>query len=65
MDQKYQTTPYRTFVGHSLGGLLSGYALATRPHLFNNVISLDPTTTWDGTILVKKLKVAAEQGKLA
>lgn len=65
IDQKYQTTPYRTFIGHSLGGLLSGYALATRPHLFNNVISLDPTTTWDDAILVKKLKSAADQGKLA
>ncbi|MFC0262125.1 alpha/beta hydrolase-fold protein [Fontibacter flavus] len=65
IDQKYKTTPYRTFIGHSLGGLLAGYTFATRPNLFNNVISLDPTTTWDDALLVKKLKAAAEQGKLA
>ncbi|MDF2156469.1 alpha/beta hydrolase-fold protein [Algoriphagus sp. CAU 1675] len=65
IDQKYATTPYRTFIGHSLGGLFSGYLLATRPHLFKNVISLDPTSNWDNGLLVKKLKEAADQGKLA
>ncbi|MFD2201258.1 alpha/beta hydrolase-fold protein [Shivajiella indica] len=65
IDQTYNTTPYRTFIGHSLGGLLSGYALATRPPLFNNVITLDPTTTWDDGILVKKIKAAAKAGTLA
>lgn len=65
IEQNYKTTPYRTLIGHSLGGLLSGYTLATRPHLFHNIISLDPTTTWDDGMLVKKIEEAAEAGKLA
>lgn len=65
MDRNYATSPYRTFIGHSLGGLLSGYALATRPHLFQNTISLDPTSTWDEGLMGKKLKEAAEKGILA
>lgn len=65
IDQNYRTTPYRTFIGHSLGGLLSGYALATKPHLFNNVISLDPTSTWDDELMYRSLKEAGDNGKLA
>ncbi|SDD47757.1 hypothetical protein SAMN04488104_10326 [Algoriphagus faecimaris] len=65
IDRNYATSPYRTFIGHSLGGLLSGYALATRPHLFQNIISLDPTSTWDEGLMGKKLKAAEEKGILA
>lgn len=65
IDQKYKTTPHRTFIGHSLGGLLSGYTLATRPHLFNNVISLDPSSTWDDGLMFRSLKNAGDEGKLA
>lgn len=65
IDQNYKTTPYRTFIGHSLGGLLSGYTLATRPHLFNNVISLDPTSTWDDELMYRSLKETGDKGGLA
>ena len=65
IDKNYKTTPYRTFIGHSLGGLLSGHALATRPHLFKNFLSLDPTSIWDEGVLIRKLKEAGQNGNFS
>ena len=65
IDKNYKTTPYRTFVGHSLGGLLTGYTLATRPHLFNNFLSLDPTTTWDEGMLIRTMKEGGTDGRFS
>lgn len=64
IDQKYSTTPYRTLVGHSFGGLLTGYTLATRPHLFQNYISLDPSMVWDNETVVNTLIDAHKKGKI-
>ena len=47
IENTYPAAPYRTFVGHSFGGLSVLHALITRPHVFNNYISIDPSLWWD------------------
>ena len=64
VEGKYPVTGYRTFVGHSFGGLASIYALFTRPELFNNYISIDPSLWWDDWVLVKKADAVLEGDEL-
>jgi predicted alpha/beta superfamily hydrolase len=52
VEDKYPVTSYRTFVGHSFGGLAALYALYTRPHLFSNYVAIDPSLWWDDWLLV-------------
>lgn len=47
IDQSYPTAPYRTYVGHSFGGLSVINALITKSHIFNNYIAIDPSLWWD------------------
>ena len=47
IDGKYPTAPYRTYIGHSFGGLSVIQALVTRTQLFNNYIAIDPSLWWD------------------
>jgi len=56
VDSKYPTTNYRTYIGHSFGGLASIYTLLQRPHLFNNYISIDPSLWWDNELVLKQAK---------
>ncbi len=46
IDKKYPTTPYRTFFGHSLGGLVVVNTLLNHSHLFNNYLAIDPSLSW-------------------
>ncbi len=46
VESRYRTEPYRVFAGHSFGGLFAVHALATKPGLFNAVISVSPTLAW-------------------
>ena len=48
IDDNYPTQPYRTFVGHSFGGLSVINALVSKPDMFNNYIAIDPSLWWDG-----------------
>lgn len=47
IERTYPAATYKTFVGHSLGGLSVINALITRPKLFNNYIAIDPSLWWD------------------
>ncbi|SMD34684.1 hypothetical protein SAMN04488029_2135 [Reichenbachiella faecimaris] len=47
VEKKYPVTSYKTFVGHSFGGLSVINALISRPHLFNNYVAIDPSLWWD------------------
>jgi predicted alpha/beta superfamily hydrolase len=49
VDTNFPTAPYRTFVGHSFGGLSVINALITRSYLFNNYVAIDPSLWWDGS----------------
>lgn len=47
IENKYNTQPYRMFIGHSLGGLTVINALVNYTHLFNSYIAIDPSMWWD------------------
>ncbi|HET7433908.1 MAG TPA: alpha/beta hydrolase-fold protein, partial [Thermoanaerobaculia bacterium] len=47
IEKTYRTQPYRVFAGHSFGGLFALNALFTRPKLFNAIIAVSPSFTWD------------------
>ncbi|RAJ19970.1 alpha/beta hydrolase-fold protein [Pedobacter cryoconitis] len=44
IDATYPTTTYRTFIGHSPGGLTVINTFLHKPNLFNSYISLDGST---------------------
>lgn len=46
-ETKYPITNYRTFIGHSFGGLSVIHALISKPHLFKNYVAIDPSLWWD------------------
>ena len=56
IDQKYPTTPYRTLIGHSYGGLFTINMLINYKHLFDNYIAIDPSLQWDDQRLLKNAK---------
>ncbi|MEA3462771.1 MAG: alpha/beta hydrolase-fold protein [Bacteroidota bacterium] len=64
VEGKYPVTGYRTFVGHSFGGLTAVYALFSHPHLFSNYVAIDPSMWWDDWLLVKKTDAILEGGTL-
>ena len=65
IDNSYPTASNKTFVGHSLGGLLVVNTLIHRPELFNNYIAIDPSLWWDDEVLTRDIadKLANEKYK--
>ena len=61
IDKKYPTSPYRTYVGHSFGGLMVINTLISRPELFSNYVAIDPSIWWDDQALLKKAKSQFEE----
>jgi predicted alpha/beta superfamily hydrolase len=49
IDTHYPTSPHRTLVGHSLGGLLVLNTLVHHTSLFDNYVALDPSVLGRGT----------------
>ena len=64
VEEKYPVTGYRTFVGHSFGGLTAVYALFSRPALFHNYVAIDPSLWWDDWMLVYKADEVLEGSDL-
>jgi hypothetical protein len=56
IDSTYRTSPYRIFVGHSLGGITVINALYTIPETFNAYVAIDPSLWWDDRVLLKQAK---------
>jgi len=56
IDSTYPTTTYRTFIGHSLGGLTVMNTFLHHPNLFNSYISLDGALWWDNKKVIKEAK---------
>ena len=54
VEENYPVTGYRTFVGHSFGGLMAVYALFSHSELFSNYVAIDPSMWWDDWLLVKE-----------
>jgi predicted alpha/beta superfamily hydrolase len=49
VEKNYRVQPFRILVGHSLSGLFTAYAFATKPKLFNAYLAASPgiTLPWD------------------
>lgn len=54
VENNYPVSTYRTFIGHSLGGLMVIDTLNSRPHLFENYIAIDPSLWWDERSVLKE-----------
>ncbi|MCD0466095.1 alpha/beta hydrolase-fold protein [Flavobacterium sp. ENC] len=56
IDANYPTTTYKTFIGHSLGGLTVMNTFLHNPKLFNSYVSLDASLWWNNQQVVKEAK---------
>ena len=64
LDKKYKTTPDKTIIGQSLGGLLATEVLMTKPTLFNKYIIISPSLWWDnGSLLEQHPAILTENDK--
>ena len=64
VEEKYPVTGYRTFVGHSFGGLTAVYALYSHPELFSNYVAIDPSMWWDDWVLVDEADAVLDGSSL-
>jgi predicted alpha/beta superfamily hydrolase len=63
IDQHYPTTPHRTLVGHSLGGLFAVNTLLYHPDLFANYLAIDPSLWWDNQRLLKEAETILTENR--
>lgn len=56
IDATYPTTTYKTFIGHSLGGLTVMNTFLHNPNLFNSYVSLEGSLWWNNEKIVKEAK---------
>jgi len=56
IDANYPTTSYKTFIGHSLGGLTVMNTFLHNPKLFNSYVSLDASLWWNNRKVVQEAK---------
>jgi uncharacterized protein len=64
VEENYPVTGYRTFVGHSFGGLTAVYALFSHPWMFSNYVAIDPSMWWDNWLLVKETDAVLEKPEM-
>lgn len=55
LDKNYRTDPFRTLVGHSLGGLLTLNSYMDKNSLFDAYISIDPSIWWNEEMMKTKV----------
>jgi uncharacterized protein len=53
IQAKYKTSPVKTIIGQSLGGLLATEVLLKKPGLFDNYLVVSPSLWWDNESLLK------------
>ncbi|HTH54690.1 MAG TPA: alpha/beta hydrolase-fold protein [Cyclobacteriaceae bacterium] len=63
IDSHYPTTPYRTMIGHSLGGLMVINTIVHHPDLFANYLAIDPSLQWDARKLSKEAEIIFNEKK--
>ncbi|MFA6084588.1 alpha/beta hydrolase-fold protein [Mucilaginibacter sp.] len=61
IDKNYATAPYRTLIGHSLGGLMVVNTLVNHTSLFNAYAALDPSMFYDDGSLLKQTDALLKQ----
>ncbi len=60
IDQTYPTSPHRTLIGHSYGGLFAIRTMIHRRELFTNYIAIDPSMDWDQQAMLHEATAALE-----
>ena len=55
IDKNYRTEPYRTLVGHSLGGLLTLNSYMDKSSIFDAYLSIDRSICWDEETMTNKV----------
>ena len=60
IEHQYRTEPYRTLVGHSLGGLIAMYSFLHQPQTFQAYVAIDPSLWWDDAVLFRQAKAVLE-----
>lgn len=61
VEATYPASQYRTFIGHSLGGLMAIETLITRPEVFQNYIAIDPSLWWDEQSVLHRAEAALRE----
>lgn len=65
IESHYPVSPYKMYIGHSLGGLAVIHTLLTRPELFNAWLAIDPSLWWDDRLIAKMSVVLDDKKKFA
>ncbi len=65
IESKYPTAPYRTLIGHSLGGLMVMQALVHHPDMFQAYVAIDPSMWWDNQKLLNTDKTVLASGNFS
>ena len=55
IDKNYRTEPFRTLVGHSLGGLLALNSYMDKNSIFDSFLAIDPSIWWDEEMMKNKV----------
>ena len=56
VEANFSASDHRILAGSSLGGLITGYCLFTRPELFRDYIATSPAAWWDDGMLLKAIE---------
>ncbi len=51
VESHFPVSPFKMYIGHSLGGLAVIHTLLTRPYLFNSWVAIDPSLWWDDRLI--------------
>ena len=62
MEAKYPTAPYRTFIGHSLGGLTVMNTFVNHRDMFDAYISIDPSLWKNDRKIMDEVKFELKKG---
>jgi predicted alpha/beta superfamily hydrolase len=54
VNKNYRTDNFKILYGHSLGGLLTIYALQSRPHLFQSHFAFSPSLWWHNQVIFEE-----------
>lgn len=65
IDSAYPTSPYKMFIGHSLGGLMVIDALLHHPEMFNAYVAIDPSLWYDDRKLLLQSADILHRNKLS
>lgn len=56
IDNSYNTAPYKTYIGHALGGLHVLSTMLDYPEIFNNYVISDPSVFWSDNFILNRIK---------